>query len=122
MTESSDARRQRSQLIRRKLLPFLFLAAVFLATDAELIGHEAATTETKLNRLAVRVVEQGRAVDGMFYALVFTYFVASTVAAGVCGFWAVETGRQVAAWCAFGFFLHVIAVPLAMFLHVRAKR
>ena len=110
-----------SELIVPLLRQLLFVAIILSAANANLFGHEN-TMESKLNRMGLRAVEQSRLLDGMVYAVAFLYFATSVVAAGVCGLWAAETGRSVASWSAFGFFFHIIAVPLVVILHAKAKR
>jgi len=95
------------------------LLAHLLVCEGVLLAHEI-TLETKLNRLSVRVVEQSRFADGLFYGVAFAYLALSIVGAGLCGLWAIDNGRPVVFWCAFGFFLHIIAIPTLLVVHARS--
>lgn len=95
------------------------LLALLLIFDGMLLAHEV-TLETKLNRMGVRVVEQSRFAEGLFYVVAFAYLAVSIVAAGVCGLWAIDNSRHFAFWCTFGFFFHFLAIPTLLVVHVRS--
>lgn len=93
------------------------LIGAFLVSSGIVEAHEV-TQERKINRLGVRVSNTQQSIDQLWWVLAFIYLAVSIIGGGVCGFWAASAGRNVGKWFAFGFLLHIVAIPTAIRLHV----